>query len=200
MNNEHELAIADESNYSEESENSLEADMHDEQTIGSPATLDNERSERDEEGNDVLDELEGMRPQRRIAFAQIEEGEVSEFNIPLDPTDSETLKRLFNRTESNYLVYYTKCVIYLVQKYGALTVKQMASLIGNLGPKHLYDIINVLSEFKIFSRDSRDEGCLFKICAESPVPDPITDLNVLDNEISEIYAQIEHIQNLIDES
>lgn len=186
---------------SEESEDTLEDSMFDEYSVIPLFRFDQEEKEKegDEQGEIILDELEGMKSHEKIVFKEIGEGETSGDNILLDPSETERMDLMFQRSKSNKLIYYTKCVLYLMQKYVSLTSRQMASLIGNLDSKHLYDILNVLCEYKILIQGGKEEKYLFRLCTKMAVLEPIISFSNLESEIQRIEREIMSIQDLIND-
>lgn len=189
MNGGHDTPSLDGISDSEESCNDLEADMYIESAIIPPDSSKKYEEKNYSEENSSYDEFDGSRPRNRKIPTHVEQGEKSEFGIPLDPSDTLKMDKMFNRVGQHYLVY-TSCILYLLQKYGALNTRQMALLIGNLNSNQLYEILNVLCQFKIIIRGNKKAGWSCKICTECTVPEPLYDIIKLDEKRDELVDEL----------
>lgn len=66
----------------------------------------------------------------------------------------------------------------------------MSLLIGNLDSNQLYEILNVLCQYKIIIRGNKKAGWSCKICTECTVPEPLYDISKLDEKRAELVDEL----------
>lgn len=120
----------------------------------------------------------------------------NEIVIPSGKNDSEILDHIYNRKDINYLEFYTKSIIYLIQKYGRMTADELAKGIGGVKAKQLYDVLNALIEFKVLKKEHRE----FEICTGEPIPEPVIDISNIEDDMEKVQEEIRKISNQLEEN
>lgn len=108
------------------------------------------------------------------------------FDLNFSNTEKIILENIYNRKNSNYLEYYTKSILYLLQKYGKMTAEDLASCIGGIKAKQLYDVFNVLMEFNIIKKSDLE----YVICLEKQISEPIINIKRLEEELHKVQEEI----------
>lgn len=126
----------------------------------------------------------------RKVLSSPQDCEINE-NIKNDRLTMELLYKDMYPAKSNY---YTKCILFLFQKYGTLTANQIATTIGNVKAKQLYDYLNVMCDVGLLKKKNTEH---FVFMRNIRLIEPLNDLVKVKSRLELVKEEISGLEELI---